>query len=92
MQFAKPLRERVMSGEITQSVRIWLRPHVRVGQRYRLAPGYVRVDKLYEIGLDDITPALARRSGFLGVADLLKTAKHGRGERVFVVEFHYEPE
>jgi len=92
MQFAKPLRERVKSGEITQSVRIWLRPHVRVGQRYRLASGYVRVDKLHEIGLDDITPALARRSGFLGVADLLKTAKHGRGERVFVVEFHYEPE
>jgi hypothetical protein len=92
MQFAKPLRERVESGEITQSVRIWLRPRVRVGQRYRLAPGHVRVDKLYEIHFDDITPVLARRSGFLGVADLLKTAKHGRGERVFVVEFHYEPE
>jgi hypothetical protein len=40
---------------------------------------------------DDITPALARTSGFAGVADLLKTAKHGSGENVYLVEFHYEP-
>ena len=33
---------------------------------------------------------LARRSGFKGVVDLMKTAKHGRGERVFLIEFHYE--
>jgi hypothetical protein len=90
MVFAKQLRERVKRGEITVSVRIWLKPRVRVGGRYRLAPGYVRVDKLREIELDDITPSLARRSGFAGVADLLKTAKHGRGERVYLVEFHYE--
>jgi hypothetical protein len=40
--------------------------------------------------LDDITPALARRSGFASVVDLLKTAKHGAGERVFVIDFHYD--
>jgi hypothetical protein len=89
--FAKQLRERVKRGEITVSVRIWLRPHVRVGHRYRLAPGHIRVDKLREIEFDDITPSLARRSGFAGVADLIKTAKHGRGEKVYLVEFHYEP-
>ena len=42
-----------------------------------------------EIALQDITPNLARRSGFLGVVDLLKVAKHGTGERVYLVEFEH---
>jgi len=90
VQFAKPLRDRIRAGEITCSVRIWQQPRVRLSGRYALSPGEVVVDSLFEIGLDDITPELARRSGFKGVVDLLKIAKHGRGERVFLVEFHYE--
>lgn len=91
MLFAKKLRDGVRSGEITCSVQIWLKPRVRVGGRYRLDPGFVVVDSLRPIGFDDITPELARASGFEGVVDLLKTAKHGRGENVYLVEFHYEP-
>ena len=90
MQFAKALRERVMAGTITCSVRIWQKPRVKEGGRYRLGDGEVVVDALLPISLDDVTPALARRSGFKDVADLLATAKHGRGESVFLVEFHYE--
>lgn len=89
MVFAKRLRERVICGEIDCSVRIWQSPRVRVGGRYRLAPGYIEVTALREITLADITPALARRSGFEGVVDLLKTARHGSGDRVFLVEFTY---
>jgi hypothetical protein len=44
-----------------------------------------------EISLADVTPELARRSGFAGVVELLKIAKHGAGSRVFLVEFRYEP-
>jgi hypothetical protein len=91
MMFAKPLRGRVQSGEITCSVRIWQKPHVKVGSRYPLGDGAIEVTSLREITLQDITPALARESGFLGVVDLLKTAKHGAGERVFLVEFEYHP-
>ncbi len=90
MQFARELRDRVRSGEITCSVRIWQRARVREGGRYALPPGEVVVDSILEISLGDVTPELARRSGFKGVVDLMKTAKHGRGERVFLVEFHYE--
>ena len=36
-----------------------------------------------------MTPALARKSGFAGVVDLLKVAKHGKGENVYLIEFHY---
>ena len=90
MVFAKQLRERVRNGEITCSVRIWQRPHVKAGGTYALSPGHIRVTSVTEIGMQDITPALARSSGFAGVVDLLKTAKHGPGERVYLVEFNYE--
>lgn len=71
-------------------MRIWQRPHVKVGGRYSLGAGAIVVDKIYETRLDDITAALAKRSGFNSVVDLLKTAKHGAGERVFVIDFHYD--
>ena len=89
MTFTKRLHAPIMAGEITCSVRIWRRPHVKVGGVYRLGPGSVEVTALREIALSDITPSLARRSGFAGVVDLLKVAKHGAGERVFLVDFEY---
>jgi hypothetical protein len=54
-----------------------------------LPPGEIVVTSLLEISITDITPELARRSGFSGVVELLKVAKHGRGRRVFLVEFRY---
>jgi hypothetical protein len=91
MVFTKRLREKVRSGEITCSVRIWMRPHVKVGSRYRMEEGQIEVDSIEPIGLPDITPHLARESGFLGVIDLLKVAQHGKGERIYLVRFHYLP-
>jgi len=91
MMFAKRLREGVRLGEITCSVRIWTRPHVKAGHRYRMEEGEIEVDSIEPIGLPDITPELACASGFLGVLDLLKVAKHGRGEKVYLVRFHYVP-
>jgi hypothetical protein len=89
VQFHRRLREGVRRGEITSSIRIWTRPHVRVGNRYRMEEGEIEVDSILPIELADITPALARESGFKGVVDLLKIAKHGRGENVYLVRFHY---
>ena len=89
MVFTKRLREPVMRGEITCSVRIWQKPRVKVGGDYPLGPGAIHVTALREIDLADITPDLARRSGFLGVVDLLKVARHGPGETVYLVEFEY---
>jgi hypothetical protein len=91
MLFAKRLREGVRSGKITCSVRIWMRPHVKVGGRYPMEEGSIVVDSIETIGFADITPELARESGFLGVLDLLKVAKHGSGEKIYLVRFHYVP-
>jgi hypothetical protein len=89
MVFTKRLRDRVRSGEITTSIRIWTRPHVTVGARYRMDEGEIEIDSIEPIGLPDITPQLARASGFLGVLDLLKIAKHGKGNNIYLIHFHY---
>ncbi len=89
MMFSKPLCPRVMSGEITKSVRIWQTPRVRIGGRYPLGGGYVEVTRLIEIDRSDVTEALARETGFATLEDLIGVAQHGRGERVFLVEFEF---
>ena len=40
--------------------------------------------------LQDITDDLARESGFGSAEELLETAKHGRGDNVYLIRFHYE--
>jgi hypothetical protein len=91
MMFTKRLREGVRRGEIACSVRIWMSPRVKVGHRYRMEEGEIEIDSITPIGYPDITPQLARDSGFLGVVDLLNVAKHGKGERIYLIRFHYVP-
>lgn len=91
MIFTKRLREGVRQGEITCSIRIWQRPRVIAGNRYRMEEGEIEVESVMPISFSDITPELARESGFMGVVDLLKVAKHGPGENVYLVKFRYIP-
>ena len=92
MQFLERLREPIRRGEITCSVRMWQSPRVKVGGRYRLAPGYIRVTSIREIWFEDVSPELARRSGFEGTVDLFKIARHGPGRTLYLIEFEYEAE
>jgi hypothetical protein len=89
MHFTKRLHPGILAGDITCSVRIWQRPHVKVGGRYAFGAGVVEVTRIRQIELADITPDLARRSGFDGLIDLLKAAKHGPGENVYLIDFEY---
>ena len=68
-----------------------MRPHVKAGARYPMDEGEIEIDSIEPIGFPDITHGLARESGFLGVLDLLKVAKHGKGENIYLVRFHYVP-
>jgi len=89
MDFTKRLRPGVQRGEITCSIRIWQSPRVKVGNRYSsTGVGNIEVDSIEQIEMSDITPELARESGFNGVVDLLKIAKHGYGTNVYLVRFH----
>ena len=91
MVFTRRLRDGIRRGRIRCSVRIWMRPQVKAGGRYRMDEGHVVVDSIAPIRLTDITDDLARESGFSGVKDLLETAKHGRGNNVYLIRFHYLP-
>lgn len=89
MVFTKKLREGIKRGRITISFRIWLNPRVKAGGRYPMDDGHVVVDSIAPITKRQITAQLARESGFDSVADLLATAKHGKGEKIYLVRFHY---
>jgi hypothetical protein len=89
--FTKRLREGIRRGRIKCSIRIWTRPHVKVGGRYRMDDGHIVVDSIAPITVDDITDDLALESGFESVDDLLGIAKHGSGDQVYLIRFHYLP-
>ena len=91
MVFTKRLREGIRRGRIRCTVRIWTRPHVKTGGRYPMDDGHVVVDSIVPIRISDVTRDLARESGFASVAELLRTARHGKGRRVYLIRFHYLP-
>lgn len=91
MVFTKRLREGIRRGRIRCSVRIWTRPHVKVGGRYPMDEGQIVVDSLTPMSIADITDDLARESGFSDMKSLLETAKHGSGDNVYLIRFHYLP-
>jgi hypothetical protein len=89
--FAKELREGIRRGRIRCSIRIWERPRVKAGGRYRMDDGHIAVDSIEPMELGDVTEDLARESGFPSVKDLLAMARHGSGDNVYLVRFHYLP-
>jgi hypothetical protein len=91
MVFTKRLREGIRRGRIRCSIRIWKRPHVKVGGRYQMDEGHIVVDSITPMAVTDITRDLARESGFESVDDLLGVAKHGSGDKVYLIRFHYLP-
>lgn len=91
MVFTKRLREGIRRGRIKCSVRIWMRPHVKAGGRYQMDDGHIVVDSIEPIRLKDVTYDLARESGFDSVKDLLGIAKHGPGNKVYLIRFRYLP-
>jgi hypothetical protein len=91
VQFTKRLREGIRRGRIRCSVRIWKSAHVKVGGRYPMDDGHIVVDSIAPITLADVTYDLARESGFASVEDLLGIAKHGSGDKVYLIRFRYLP-
>jgi len=91
MVFTKRLRDGVRRGRIKCSVRIWKSPHVKAGGKYPMDEGHIVVDSIEPITRRDITYDLARESGFESVEDLLGIAKHGSGDKIYLIRFHYLP-
>jgi hypothetical protein len=89
MVFAKHLREGVKRGRIKISIRVSMNPRVKAGGRYRMDDGHIVVDSIEPIRKKDITRDLARESGFDSVEQLMQVARHGKGEKIYLVRFHY---
>jgi hypothetical protein len=53
--------------------------------------GQIVVDSISPMSIADVTDDLARESGFSDVKNLLQTAKHGSGDNVYLIRFHYLP-
>lgn len=89
LSFTKRLREPIMRGEITCTVRIWQSLRVKVGGRYPLGGGYVEVTRIQHVDRSDITEEIARATGFKDLDDLMGVAQHGSGENVYLIDFTY---
>jgi hypothetical protein len=91
MIFTKRLRMGIRLGVIKCSIRIWKSPRVKAGGRYPMDEGHIVVDSITQITVADISDELARESGFATAADLLQIARHGSGDKVYLIQFHYLP-
>ena len=89
MVFSRQLVEGIRRGRIRCSIRFWTRPHVKVDGRYPLGDGRIVVESITPIEMSDVTHDLARESGFDSVQALLDIARHGKGETIYLVRFHY---
>jgi hypothetical protein len=92
MEFSPELRDAVLAGDITVSIRLWQRPRVRQGGRYPVGPGQIEVDAIELVPFAAITPDDIRRSGEPDRESLRHRAAHagpiGDDTLVYRIEFH----
>lgn len=92
MEFSRDLRDEVIAGGITVSFRLWRRPKVRPGGRYRVGPAQIEVDAVDLVPFAAITPADVRQSGERDRESLRQRAAHAGAiaddTLLYRVEFH----
>src|SRR3954468_20262579 len=76
MEFSRELRDDVLAGDITLTVRLWQRPQVKEGGRYRVGLGIIEVDAVELVPFAAITEADVRRAGETDRETLRKRAAH----------------
>jgi hypothetical protein len=90
--FSRDLRERVASGEITVSIRLWSRPKVKPGGRYATAGVVIEIDSVELLPFAAVTAADVRRAGERNRESLRDRAAHAGPINddtvVYRIEFH----
>jgi hypothetical protein len=76
VEFSKELRDDVAAGDITVSFRLWRRPQVKVGGRYRVGRVEIEVDDMELVSFASITKADVRRAGEVDKEALRQRAAH----------------
>jgi hypothetical protein len=92
VEFSRELRDDVLAGDITLSVRLWQRPRVKAGGRYRVGLGEIEVDTIELVPFSAITGADVRRAGEPDRETLRRRAAHAGpiddDTLVYRIEFH----
>jgi hypothetical protein len=92
VQFSRELRNDVLAGDITLSVRLWNRPKVKQGGRYRVGPGEIEVDGIELVPFVAITAQDVQRAGEPDRETLRRRAAHAgpidEDTLVYRIEFH----
>jgi hypothetical protein len=92
VEFSRELRDDVLAGDITLSVRLWTRPKVKEGGRYRVGLGEIEVDAIELVPFSAISDADVRRAGELDRETLRRRAAHAgpidEDTLVYRIEFH----
>jgi hypothetical protein len=63
VEFSPELRSDVLAGDITLSIRLWKRPRVKQGGRYRVGLGEIEIDAIELVPFAALTEADVRRAG-----------------------------
>jgi hypothetical protein len=92
MMFSRDLRDAVARGDVTVSIRLWTRPQVKVGGRYRTAGVVLEVDGLELLPFSAVTDEDVAASGETDREALRARAAHAgpvhEDTLVHRVEFH----
>jgi hypothetical protein len=92
VEFSRELRNDVLAGDITLSVRLWKRPRVKEGSRYRVGPGEIEIDTIELVPFAAITRGDVRRAGEPDREALRRRAAHAgpidEDTLVYRIEFH----
>jgi hypothetical protein len=92
VQFSPELRDLVADGSITVSYRLWSRPKVKAGGRYRSGEVTIEVDEMELLPFSSITPDDLALTGEASLDALRDRAAHAgpihEDTLVYRVEFH----
>ena len=92
MDFSRDLHAGVLSGDITVTFRLWRRPKVKVGGRYRVGSAEIEVDSIELVPFAAVDQADLQLSGEVDIDALRRRAAHAGPisdeTLVFRVEFH----
>ncbi|UQX89298.1 ASCH domain-containing protein [Jatrophihabitans telluris] len=76
MEFSRELRADVLAGDITVTFRLWTRPQVKTGNRYRIDMAQIEVDSIDLVPFASIDFDDLRDSGEADLESLRRRAAH----------------
>jgi hypothetical protein len=92
VEFSRELRPDVLSGQITVSFRLWRRPQVKRGGRYRVEARQIEVDSVELVPFASIEDDDLGRSGEADLESLRRRAAHAgpiqEDTLLYRIEFH----